>query len=271
MHACLNVDEIVRLIAHELVAFSGEGSAVSLACSCKSFEDPVLDALWAKQRSLLLLLKSLPGDVWKEGGCSVSAPTTRVFFSLLKRFIRKSFRRLPTMTEWVRFRKYARRMRELSRSITPDCQSPEVLSVMQLFTIKEPLLPNLKTLKLWGIKQYSIPFIPLFLSQRTTSITLGFESNLPEATVASMITTLPTLCPDLQAIYLQNIPRNPMVITAVSRMLLVTNRNTLQEYHGNSLLTEEASDVLYKLPNLRVLSVFVGGGGLHYPRHRFQI
>jgi len=81
MHTCLNVDEIVRLIAHELVAFSGEGSAVGLACCCKSFEDPALDALWAIQWSLLPLLKSLPGDVWKEGGYSVSAPTICVFFS----------------------------------------------------------------------------------------------------------------------------------------------------------------------------------------------
>ena len=53
MHACLNVDEIVRLIAHELVASGGEASAVGLACCCKSFEDPALDALWATQGELL--------------------------------------------------------------------------------------------------------------------------------------------------------------------------------------------------------------------------
>jgi len=74
MHACLNVDEIVRLVALELVAFGGEATAACLACCCKSFEDPALDALWAKQRSLYPLLKSLPSDVWKEGGCSVSVP-----------------------------------------------------------------------------------------------------------------------------------------------------------------------------------------------------
>ena len=79
MHACLNVDEIVRLIVHKLVASSGRRSAVSLACCSKSFEDPVLDALWATQDELLPLLKSLPSDVWKEGGYSVSAPTTCLF------------------------------------------------------------------------------------------------------------------------------------------------------------------------------------------------
>jgi len=79
MHACLNVDEIVRLIALELVASGGEATAVCLACCCKSFEDPVLDALWAGQRLLLPLLKSFPGDVWRGGGYSVSASTACLF------------------------------------------------------------------------------------------------------------------------------------------------------------------------------------------------
>jgi len=85
MHPCLNVDEIVRLIAHELVVSSGERSAVSLACCCKSLEDPALDALWAKQESLYPLLESLPSDVcqWKEGGHNVSAPKACVCFLFL--------------------------------------------------------------------------------------------------------------------------------------------------------------------------------------------
>ena len=80
MHRCLHVDEIVRLIASELVTSEGKGTAVSLACCCKSFEDPVLDTLWATQDQLLPLLKSFPGDVWNEDECIVSAPTTCVSF-----------------------------------------------------------------------------------------------------------------------------------------------------------------------------------------------
>ena len=79
MHACLNVDEIVRLIASELVASGEKATAVALACCRKSFEDPVLDALWVKQNKLLPLLKSLPGDVWNEDGCVVGTPMTHVF------------------------------------------------------------------------------------------------------------------------------------------------------------------------------------------------
>ena len=123
---------------------------------------------------------------------------------------------------------------------------------MQPCTINEPLFPNLKTLMLSG--EWFIPFIPLFLSPRITSISLEFESNLPDV-IASAITTLPTLCPDLQEIALYNLPRSPAITAAVSGMLLATNRNTLQAFRVDSPLTEEASEVLYKLPDLRCLEV----------------
>ena len=75
MHACLNVDEIIRLIACELAESNAEAAAVALACCRKNFEDPVLDVLWETQNRLLPLLKSLPGDVWNDGECTVSALT----------------------------------------------------------------------------------------------------------------------------------------------------------------------------------------------------
>ena len=80
MHACLNVDEILRLIACELVGSARDATAVALACCCKGFEDLVLDELWVVQDGLLPLLKSFPGDVWNEDGCAVSTPTTYTLF-----------------------------------------------------------------------------------------------------------------------------------------------------------------------------------------------
>jgi len=165
------------------------------------------------------------------------------------------------MMEWARFRKYARRMREFSQyrqSATRNSPSPEVFSAMQLCTINEPLFPNLKTLRWCGIGDSYIPFIPLFLSPGTTSIYLRFESNSPM--VALMITTLPTLCPNLQVITLRNLPRDPVITVAVSGIPLATNRNVLRQLHVDCPLTEEASEVLYKLPNLRSLSVVIERG-----------
>ena len=157
--------------------------------------------------------------------------------------------------EWSRFRKYARRMRELVQYGFPDYPSPGTFSAIQLCTINEPLFPNLKTLKLTGIQGWFIPFISLFLSPRITFVTLGFESDLPEARIASMIATLSTLCCNLEDITLYNLPRSPAITAAISGRLLITNRNTLQGFRADSVLTEEASEVLYKLPNLRCLSV----------------
>ena len=60
MHTCLRVDEIVRLLACELVASEAKATAVSLACCCKDYEDPVLDELWETQEELAPLLKCFP-------------------------------------------------------------------------------------------------------------------------------------------------------------------------------------------------------------------
>ena len=215
MHACLNVDEIVRLIACELVASGGRGTAVALACCRKSLEDPVLDALWVKQHRFFQLLKSFPGDVWNEGGCTVSTPMTCFFLFLLNGSIRKSFRRLPTTIEWARFRKYARRMRELREHYALDVLPPmEVLPVLKFRTVDEPLLPSLKTLHLSSVPRPFVQFIPFLLSPGVTSIFLAFAPDCPQAIVASVVSSFPTRCPDLQMISLDFLPTNPM-ITAV--------------------------------------------------------
>ena len=82
MHPCLCIDEILRIIAHELVGSGGKATAVSLAYCCKGFEDPALDALWATQDRLLPLFKTFPTDIWSQGGLFVSVSAS-VSFSFL--------------------------------------------------------------------------------------------------------------------------------------------------------------------------------------------
>ena len=101
MHACLNLDEIVRLIACEVVASRAKATAVAFARCHKSFEDPVLDTLWETQYLLLPLLRSLPRDVWNEDGCTVSAPTTFNFPS--HPFGLKVFQKVPNNTRMGSF------------------------------------------------------------------------------------------------------------------------------------------------------------------------
>ena len=149
-------------------------------------------------------------------------------------------------------------MRKLREHEDIHVLSSEIFSVLQLRAINEPLFPHLKNIKLWGITGRSIPFIPIFLSQRTAIIRFSFVlSNSPAVMVASMVATFPTLCPNLQKITLHPLPTDPMITTAVSEMLLANNRNILRSVHVDLPLTEEAREVISKLPNLQKLSVTI--------------
>ena len=186
MHPCLYVDESVRIIAREFVVFDGRATSVALACCWKTFEDPVLDRLWETQSRVLLLLKSLPGDVWDEGGYRVNAPVTCVLSSL-NCSVRKSFKRLPTTLELARFREYAGRIRMLNEQCNKYYIPQGVFSALQLCATGEPLLPNPKTLYLWFTEE-SISPIHFFISPVTISVALAFDrrADLDKTTVASI-------------------------------------------------------------------------------------
>ncbi|KAF9641823.1 hypothetical protein BDM02DRAFT_3194490 [Thelephora ganbajun] len=128
--------------------------------------------------------------------------------------------------------------------------------VLQHLACNEPLLPNLKTLRLLPTAADFIPFILFFVSPRTTHIDIGLDAfNPPKALFASMIAILSILCPRLQHIGLHQLPRDPMITAAVSEFLLATDQNTLRSLCVDSPLTEEAREVISKLPDLRRLTV----------------
>ncbi|KAF9786388.1 hypothetical protein BJ322DRAFT_1059312 [Thelephora terrestris] len=239
MHYCLSVEEIVRLITRELIDATEYEAAAALARCQKSFENPVLDVLWESQCRLIPLLKTFPGNIWSPGD--------------------ETFRRLPTTQEWSHMRKYARRMRHLQEGAIVDVVSPQVLSVLQFRASSEPLFPNLQSFMLCETRGGLIPFIPLFLSPRTTEFTIVSGNNLPGAVTASMLATLPTLCPNLQEIRLHHLPRDPIITAAVSELLLTTNQQTLSDFHADFPLVEEAREVIYKLPGLRRLRTRISG------------
>ena len=186
------MDEIVRFIACELITSRAKATAAALAGCRKGFEDPVLDALWETQEELLPLLKTFPGDVWKDGGCAVSAPTVHVFPSL-NRLVLKSFK------DYRR-----RRNGPAFRSTLEGCESSELaisknpsLRRCSRFYSSTPSANPYVQRPTSDSSQRFVPFIPLFLSPRTTDIIIwDFRSNLPKAMVASMITVFPALCPN---------------------------------------------------------------------------
>ena len=260
MHHCLNVDEIVRLLACDLAASGAKATAVALACCSKSFETPVLDMLWETQDRLTPLLKCLPQEIWKEeGGIFVSHVIVLGALSAPDHLYRKSFQRIPTKAEWADFRKHTRRMKELKVDTSKDPVTLEILLALQFRTADEPFLPRLKTFNCQKPAEAFIPFIPFFLSPKMMNIGIAFAPDSRTVVIASTISRISRLCSDLECINLQGLARDPVVIEAVSEILLVSNRDSPRQFLVDSPLTEEAREVVYKLPKLSDLSAVILG------------
>ena len=138
-----------------------------------------------------------------------------------------------------------------------DFPSSQVLSVLMFHVLGtgEPLLPNLETLKLF---HFPLSFVPFSLSLRVTSIFISFSGiDPPKLTTASMITTLPALCPHLHTIRLIDLPRDPIITHAVSDLVLNTNQNTLRDFRVDSPLTKNACETIYKHPDLHTLYTII--------------
>lgn len=164
------------------------------------------------------------------------------------------------MLEWACFQKYTQRIQKLRGYLIPNALSSEVFFVLQHCATNKHLFPNTKSVNLWP-NERTVSFIPLLLSLRTTIINiLHFGSNSPTRMVTLVIATFPTLCPNLQKITLHSLPRDPMITAAVSGILLSSSQNTLWYFNMDSPLTEEACQVVYKLPNLHDLSVVIEKG-----------
>ena len=149
-------------------------------------------------------------------------------------------------------------MRELLVDASEDPVTPEVLFALQLRTAKEPLFPKVETFMCGNATEAFIPFIPSFLSHETTRIEIEFSDGLPALTVASMITRLSMLCPDLDGITLFPLPRDPIITEAVSELLLTCN-HSLRQFRADSPLTEEARKVAFQHPKLSELWVIIQG------------
>jgi hypothetical protein len=153
-------------------------------------------------------------------------------------------------------------MRELKVDISDGIVDSDILLALQLRTANEPLLPGLKFFECLVPDETFVPFIPLFLSPRIVEIKIEFAelADGPSTVmVGSIISRLSALCPNLESIVFESLPRDSVITEAVSELLLGCNRDTLQEFQVGSPLTEEARGVLYQLPKLASLWAIIQG------------
>ena len=164
-----------------------------------------------------------------------------------------------TEAEWADFRKHARRMRNLDIPDGSSFVTPDTLLALQLRTVDEPFLPGLETFMCGELAEAFIPFIPLFLSPKTTGIKISFAEGSPTVAVACTISRLPKMCPKVEFIDLQGLGRDSVITDTASEMLLACNRDCLQSFYVDTPLTEEARKALCQLSKLSVLWAVVQG------------
>lgn len=140
-----------------------------------------------------------------------------------------------------------------------DLVTSEVLLALQLQTNDEPLFPRLTSLVCSRAAGDFIPFIPLFLPLGIREIEIKFVLDAPALTTALIIKRIPELCPHITSLVLNALPRDPAITKAASEMLLACNRDTLQRLSVDSPLTEDAREVVYRLPKLRSLLTIIEG------------
>ena len=150
-------------------------------------------------------------------------------------------------------------MRELTVDTSEDPVTPDILSALQLCASNKPLFPKMESFWCEDATEAFIPFIPLFLSHKTTLIDIEFSEGLPTETIASMIIGLSKSCPNLERIALTVLPRDPVIIEAVSELLFACNQDSLQSFVVDSPLTEEAQQVVFQLPKLSELWAVIQG------------
>ena len=150
-------------------------------------------------------------------------------------------------------------MRKIIVDASKDPLTSDILLAAQLRSVNDPWLPRLETFQCGEATGAFVPFVPLFLSPKTLKINIGFAEDSPTVATATLITKFPTLCPDLESIVLYGLPRDLVMIEAVSEVLLGCNRDALQVFCVCCPLTEEAREVVYRLPRLtRLWSVVQG-------------
>ena len=150
-------------------------------------------------------------------------------------------------------------MRELKVDTSEDPVSLDIIQVLQLRAANDPWLSGLKTFVCVEATEAIVPFIHIFLSPGTTNISITFAKDGSKVVVGSTIARLSTLCPGLKDINLCKLPRDPIITEAVSEMLLACNRDILQAFDVHSPLTEEAREVVYRLPRLSQLWAIIRG------------
>ncbi|KAJ7610610.1 hypothetical protein DFH06DRAFT_1374261 [Mycena polygramma] len=238
MHQKLHMEEILDLIFDHLdnypdlrglkiFGFKPEKTWAALARTCRTFQNPALNALWSVQRSLAPALSCFPDDLWDRTTDS-------------KSFL--GFRRPLTLADWERPMLYWTRIRSFRINSLDTVQiSPDAI---------EWLDPD----------PASFPVVGVFLSPRLSSISLDPTCF---ATHSSFLSTLSANHPDLTNVDFRGkyrVYRGPGIIQSISAS------SSLRISNVNAQILERVTGVPYlktlDITELMSLESFPLGNGV---------
>ncbi|KAF9233207.1 hypothetical protein BU15DRAFT_54229 [Melanogaster broomeanus] len=241
MHQCLSIVEVQRAIFRE-VYIQQRGVLARLARTCRAFNGPALDVLWATLDSFTLLVKCLPRDLWR-----IDPDDKKMVFQ-----------RTMTLSDWQIFFKYSCRVRVVEESVGPQSITGCLnLGDDVIFSLSNPpsygpLLPRLRTLY-WDkpTKKYAsllrMLFTPSLVSIFLT--TSGCTLRSPEITI---LTPIGTACPSLRSLYIAEHARAYPLLKSIFLSEAVMCMHSLESLVC-SALDEEAFIHLSRLSALNEL------------------
>ncbi|KAJ7658153.1 hypothetical protein DFH06DRAFT_1327441 [Mycena polygramma] len=202
MHRCLQIQEIIRIIAGNLLrapycSFTNPGppldrkALASLARTCRLFSEIALDILWREPGSLLFLLKCFPQHTWET---EASQSDNDLW---LEKF---HFRTVIRPRDWDRVLFYAPRIQSITLAGSSFDDSLPLLDAVEVLAVSLPtpiLLPNLRSLTVGCREPALYPYIRLFLASSITSISLRLTPTIGHLSQLSLLSRLPSHLPSL--------------------------------------------------------------------------
>ncbi|EIW81767.1 hypothetical protein CONPUDRAFT_164544 [Coniophora puteana RWD-64-598 SS2] len=253
MHHALQIVEIVRAICWDVKhsGMQGEPTLVSLAQTCRTFQDPALDTLWEHLYTIDTLIRALPKDAWiykkdddddeyEDENPDLSENGSPDSITILNRPL--------TPADWAIIRKYAPRVRTLWQARPLSSETFWALSVVPNGMM--PLLPNLKDLRWLDKNLNDFPSMRLLLPSSLVTMDCSLKGD-PHR-VCAQIAALSRMCPRMKDMEMSSYNRIPQAMETFSRALCSWTNITRLRCEE---ITDDAWIHIASFPRLTELSV----------------
>ncbi|KAF8139346.1 hypothetical protein K438DRAFT_1785764 [Mycena galopus ATCC 62051] len=178
------------------------GHLAALARTCKTFQDPALDALWRFQYSLVPALRCFPDDLWKRSDNARHTFVVNFQVHILDAIshVLQEFSRPLQPTDWERPMYYWNRVNSFQiGAIKSKKLSLSVCEALRIGSPNGTPFPNLRDIRCFDRNPAHFPVFDMFLSSsRLNSIGLALEATDP-----LFLPTLGDRYPDLTRLELQ--------------------------------------------------------------------